>query len=69
MSLLYFFLGSNLEKCGKFWKNGRFSPADKAGLGKYCTGGYDRIGVYRVNTPITYYTFNTCIQHKSMEGT
>ena len=22
---------------------------DMAGLGKYCTGGYGRIGVYRVN--------------------
>ena len=41
---LYFFAGSNLEKCGKFWKNGRFSGriwpdwgnttwADMAGLG------------------------------------
>ena len=40
----YFFVGSNLEKCGKFWKNGRFSGriwpdsgntawADMAGLG------------------------------------
>ena len=40
----YFFAGSNLEKCGKFWKNGRFSGriwpawgyttwADMAGLG------------------------------------
>ena len=40
----YFFVGSNLEKCGKLWKNGRFSGriwpdwgntawADMAGLG------------------------------------
>ena len=40
----YFFVGSNLEKYGKFWKNGRFSGriwpdwgntawADMAGLG------------------------------------
>ena len=40
----YFFIGSNLEKHGKFWKNGRFSGriwpdwgiaawADMAGLG------------------------------------
>ena len=43
----YFFIGSNLEKCGKFRKNGRFFRADTAGLGKYCTGGYGRIGVYR----------------------
>ena len=44
MSSSYFFMGSNLEKCGKFWKNGRFSGrirpdwgntarADMAGLG------------------------------------
>ena len=25
-----------------------FFRADMAGLGKYCTGGYGRIGVYRV---------------------
>ena len=40
----YFFAGSYLERCGKFWKNGRFSGriwpdwgntawADMAGLG------------------------------------
>ena len=44
MSGSYFCIGSNLEKCGKFWKNGRFSRrirpdwgntawADMAGLG------------------------------------
>ena len=44
MSGLYFLWGSILEKCGKFWKNGRFSGriwpdwgnttrADMAGLG------------------------------------
>ena len=26
-----------------------FFRADMAGLGKYCMGGYGRIGVYRVN--------------------
>ena len=46
---LYFLWGSILEKCGKFGKNGRFYWADMAGLGKYHTGGYGRIGVYRVN--------------------
>ena len=44
----YFLKGSILEKCGKFWKNGRFFRADMAGLGEYHTGGYGRIGVYRV---------------------
>ena len=32
----------------KYWKIGRFSARDTAGLGKYSTGGYGRIGVYRV---------------------
>ena len=55
MSGSYFMYGSILEKCGKFWKNGRFSGriwpdwgnttrADMAGLGKYHAGGYGRIG-------------------------
>ena len=44
MSALYLLYGSILEKCG-------FFRADMAGLGKYCTGGYGRIGVYRVNVP------------------
>ena len=26
-----------------------FFRADMAGLGKYCMGGYGRMGVYRVN--------------------
>ena len=43
----YFLEGSIFEKCGKMWKNGRF-PAATAGLGKYCTSGYGRIGIYRV---------------------
>ena len=49
MSGSYFLKGSIWEKCGKFWKNGRFFRADMAGLGKYHTGGYGQIGVYRVN--------------------
>ena len=35
---------------GKMWKNMEKQPffwAAMAGLGKYCTGGYGRIGVYR----------------------
>ena len=35
---------------GKMWKileKRPFFRADTAGLGKYCTGGYGRIGVYR----------------------
>ena len=37
--------------CGKMWKNMEKRPffrAAMAGLGKYHTGGYGRIGVYRV---------------------
>ena len=50
----YFSMGSNLEKCGNFWKNGRFSwriwPdwgyttwADLAGLGSI--GLYMYLGI------------------------
>ena len=60
----YVLVGPNLEKHGKFWKNGRFSGriwpdwgnttwADMAGLGKYHMGGYGRIGVYRVKQNVT----------------
>ena len=38
----YFLKGCILEKCEPFFR------ADMAGLGKYCTGGCGRIGVYRV---------------------
>ena len=34
-----------------FFEKRPFFRADMAGLGKYCTGGYGRIGVYRVNSP------------------
>ena len=44
----YFLNGSILEKCGHFWKK----RADMARLGKYCTGGYGRIGVYRVSVEL-----------------
>ena len=33
---------------GKIWEKRLFFRADMAGLGKYHTGGYGRIGVYRV---------------------
>ena len=35
-----------------------FFRADTAGLGKYCTGGYGRIGVYRVNLRSLNITIN-----------
>ena len=38
----------NVEKCGNI-------QADMAGLGKYCTGGYGRIGVYRVKLMYGYH--------------
>ena len=40
---------------GKMWKileKRPFFRADMAGLGKYCTGGYGRIGVYRVKLQV-----------------
>ena len=40
---------------GKMWKNMENRPffrAATAGLGKYGTGGYGRIGVYRVNAKL-----------------
>ena len=43
---------------GKIWKileKRPFFRADTAGLGKYCTGGYGRIGVYRVKEVISQY--------------
>ena len=52
MTSSYFLYGSILEKSGNIWKNGRFFRADMAGLGKYHTGGYGRIGVYRFKGPI-----------------
>ena len=48
MSGSYFLYGSILEKCGFILEKWPFFRADMAGLGKYCTGGYGRIGVYRV---------------------
>ena len=55
----HFLEDSLLEKCGKIWKNNKCGkiwknnssppPPATTGLGKYRTGGYDRIGVYRVN--------------------
>ena len=38
----------------KFLEKRPFFRADMAGLGKYCTGGYGRIGVYRVKGNILY---------------
>ena len=37
-----------MEKCGKNMEKQPFFRAATAGLGKYRTGGYGRIGVYRV---------------------
>ena len=40
--------GVYLGKMWKFLGKRLFFRADMAGLGKYCTGGFGRIGVYRV---------------------
>ena len=42
---IWFYFG----KIWKFMEKRPFFRADMAGLGKYCMGGYGRIGVYRVN--------------------
>ena len=46
----------------KFLEKRPFFRADMAGLGKCCTGGYGRIGVYRVKTlsGLTLSTLNYC---------
>ena len=44
----------------KFFGKRLFLPADTAALGKYCTGGYGRIGVYRVNKQRRY-NFSKCV--------
>ena len=46
---LILFLGFYFGKMWKFLEKRPFFRADMAGLGKYSTGGYGRIGVYRVN--------------------
>ena len=45
MSGSYFLNGFILEKCGNFGEKRPFFRAGMAGLGKYNTGGYGRIGV------------------------
>ena len=60
---LLFFVVSNLEKYGKFWKKRPFFRADMARLGKYSMGGYGRIGVYRVKKrlcPMSLYCYPPC---------
>ena len=49
MGGFFILIGSLLEKCGNFWEKKPFFRADLAGLGKWRTGGFGRIGVYRVN--------------------
>ena len=43
----FLFGGFYFGKMWKFLEKRPFFRADTAGLGKYCTGGYGRIGVYR----------------------
>ena len=55
MSSSYFFGGSNLEKFWKILEKRLFFRADLARLGKYHTGRFGLIGVYRVNLEILYF--------------
>ena len=53
---------------GKMWKNLEKRPffrADMARLGKYCKGGYGRIGVYRVKQRISDKHIDSPISRKS----
>ena len=46
---------------GKMWnflEKRPFFRADLAGLGKYCTGGFGRIGVHRVKEQCSVSIFN-----------
>ena len=47
----------------KFLEKRPFFQADMAGLGKYCMGGYGRIGVYRVK-PFVLVSFPYCGHQK-----
>ena len=51
MSGSYFFMGSNLEKCGKFWKNGRFSGRIRPDWGN--TARADMAGLGSIGFPLT----------------
>ena len=44
------FVGFYFGKMWKIWEKRLFFRVDIAGLGKYHTGGYGRIGVYRVRS-------------------
>ena len=55
---------------GKMWKFSEKRPffrADMAGLGKYCTGGYGRIGVSTVWEYCFAYKIDYPIQHDNGE--
>ena len=45
----------SLAKCGKIWKNRLFLGWICPDLGKFWTGGYGRIRVYRVRINIKVY--------------
>ena len=48
----------------KYGKTAVFSRPATAGFGKYCTGSYGRIGVYRVNKlyeMVPFYRLNTML--------
>ena len=56
----YIFMGSNLEKYGKFWKNGRFSRRIWPDWGNAAWADMAGLGVHRVkpnqliNVPLIY---------------
>ena len=65
MGGFYILIGSILEKCGKFLEKRPFFRADLAGLGKCRTGGFGRIGVYRVKIySTTLFIIGVCIWYQ-----
>ena len=47
-------MGSNLEKCGNMWKNGRFSGRIWPDWGYTTWADFGRIGVYRVHEVLAF---------------
>ena len=59
----YYFWGSDLEKFRINLEKRPFFRADLAGLGKYHTRGFGRIGVYRVNAFLCDIVSDVALSH------
>ena len=70
----YFLKGSILEKCGKFWKNGRFSGRiwpDWGNTTRTDMAGVGSIGLYNVIIVFisTYETVSVYVRNKNRQPT